>query len=86
VGQAVVLTDRSAFDGAPLVAWHWAFGDGQVGHGTPVTHAYSEAGSYTVTLSITDACGFASSVQVRNALLVLAPGETFYLPIVLRNW
>ncbi|MGD8623815.1 MAG: PKD domain-containing protein, partial [Anaerolineae bacterium] len=51
VGQTVVLTDRSAFDGASLVAWQWAFGDGQVGQGTPVTHAYSQTGSYSLTLS-----------------------------------
>jgi PKD repeat protein len=66
-----VLTDASTFDGAPLVGWQWDFGDGQGGYGTPVTHTYSETGSYSITLTITDGCGFSASTQVRNAVQVV---------------
>lgn len=54
---------------APIVAWDWDFGD--PGSGTQdtssaqdPTHTFSTAGSYTVTLRVTDANGFTSSTSV----------------------
>jgi len=41
----------------PIVSWNWSFGDGQTGAGTTITHAYSAAGSYTATLTVTDSSG-----------------------------
>jgi len=40
-----------------LASYAWDFGDGQTDSGVQVTHAYSEAGEYEVTLTVTDNCG-----------------------------
>ena len=67
---ALVETDRNIiFDGSKstgssvqnmtyaIVSWNWSFGDGTTGAGTTAVHAYSAAGSYTITLTVTDASG-----------------------------
>ena len=47
-----------------VVTYAWDFGDGTTGTGRTVTHAYSSASTYTVTLTVTDAYGrFTSAVQ-----------------------
>lgn len=54
---AEVVFDASASSapaGATLVAYRWDFGDGASGEGVIVTHTYSQAGSYTVQLTVTD--------------------------------
>lgn len=83
--SVVTFTDSSSSNGAPLVAWRWDFGDGEVGWGTPVTHSYGAPGSFTVTLAITDVCGFGQSLLVERALAVYT-GYNVYLPTVLRNY
>jgi len=49
-----------------IVSWHWDFGDGNsttVEMGEDVTHAYEEAGNYTVTLNLTDAVGHVTTTS-----------------------
>jgi PKD repeat protein len=56
-GQAVSLDASSSYHGRPdrsIVKYEWDFGDGTVGAGPQVTHAFSAFGSYTVTLTVTD--------------------------------
>ena len=50
-----------AFDGSQssdedgtIVSYSWDFGDGSIGSGVTVTHAYNEPGNYKVTLTVTD--------------------------------
>lgn len=40
-------------DGA-VVSYEWDFGDGSTGSGPMISHAFAAAGSYTVTLTVTD--------------------------------
>ncbi len=58
---AVVIGQAAAFDGSAssdpdgaVVSYHWDFGDGSAGTGATASHAYVSAGSYTVTLTVTD--------------------------------
>jgi len=91
VGAVVAFTDTSTTDGGPIVDWSWSFGDGQAGSGPQVTHAYDALGSFTVTLTITDACAITASIVAPDAVevspftvympLVMKPGR-IYLPVV----
>jgi PKD repeat protein len=66
----------STDDGDIAAAVHaWDFGDTGVGAGADVTHTYEEAGTYTVTLIVTDAQGLASAPATQQ-LTVQAPTST----------
>ena len=50
---------------------NWYFGDASVGSGTQISHTYSGAGSYDVTLVITDANGCSNFAEFPNLIDVL---------------
>lgn len=53
VGLAVNFTDMSA----SATSWLWDFGDGNTSTMQNPVHTYATDGSYTVCLTVTDACG-----------------------------
>jgi len=58
VGQEVVFEGNVIpATGLPPYTYTWDFGDGSSGTGQNVTHSYSEAGTYTYELTISDANG-----------------------------
>jgi hypothetical protein len=58
-----VTTPSSPFPPDPLGnSWNWNFGDGTLANGQNVTHTYSFANVYTVTLTVTTSQGCANSV------------------------
>lgn len=58
VGDPVTFNASSSFDPDGTIAnYAWDFGDGSLGNGMIVTHTYETAGSYNVTLTITDDSG-----------------------------
>ncbi|MEL6135378.1 MAG: gliding motility-associated C-terminal domain-containing protein, partial [Bacteroidota bacterium] len=52
------------------VAWYWEFGDGSISREQNPEHAFTEAGAYTVTLTITDANGCNNSISYGNFLII----------------
>jgi len=58
-----------------IVNYHWDFGDGNVTNtsGPIVTHSYATAGSYTITLIVTDADGRVSQPFSRQKLVSVRP-------------
>ncbi len=55
----------------------WDFGDGIIGNGQTITHSYTQSGSYTVSLIITDVQGCADTL-VKNLLIrVNGPAAAF---------
>ena len=54
INDIVQFTDESTDSDGTIVSWSWNFGDGTTSTLLNPTHQYSSAGTYTVTLTITD--------------------------------
>ena len=52
-----------------IVAYEWDFGDGSTGSGVTPTHTYTAAGTYTVSLTVTDDMG-ATDSTTRTATII----------------
>lgn len=67
-GQAphvITFDGRSSSDSdGSVVSYSWVFGDGTTGAESVMEHSYNVAGSFTVTLTVTDDKGKTSSVDV----------------------
>ena len=81
--ETVHFASTSTTDGPAIVGWGWDFGDQKAGSGKTVSHAYTDPGTYTVTLTITDTCGYTGTVAVPDAVTISE--YRVYLPIVVRN-
>jgi len=51
----------SAAQGHSVTGFAWDFGDGNTGSGSSVTHAYTRAGTYVITLTVRDDLGQSST-------------------------
>ncbi|HKV39214.1 MAG TPA: PKD domain-containing protein, partial [Blastocatellia bacterium] len=59
-----------------ITTYEWNFGDGADSKGTPssLSHTYSNPGSYTATLTVTDSTGLTASTTVSISASSAAPG------------
>lgn len=57
VGETLTFSGADSKDDGRIVSYAWDFGDGTTGSGEEVTHSYNAAGSYKVTLTVTDRNG-----------------------------
>jgi PKD repeat protein len=53
--------DSTTSNGATITEYDWNFGDGQTSTQADPTHTYGAAGTYTVSLTVTDSEGFTST-------------------------
>jgi len=72
--QSVQFTDTST--GSPT-SWHWTFGDSVFSELQNPTHSYSAAGTYTVTLTVTNAAGSNTTTKAITVSAVNAPSAGF---------
>ena len=64
VEQPVQFTDLSAPGPSPITQWRWDFGDGESSYERHPLHVYHNAGTFTVSLTVTNAYGFDEEVKV----------------------
>lgn len=79
-GLTVTFTDTSSVDSG-AIAWAWDFGDGATSPEESLAHTYAAEGTYTVTLTVTSACGntAATSQDVTVSASVTAPPTTIFM-------
>jgi hypothetical protein len=68
-----------------IVAYLWDFGDGGIGMGPTPTHTYSRAGSYTVSLIVSDDDGEMADAETTVEIIDVGPGPgswTVKLPLL----
>jgi len=75
VGSAVQFDGTGSFDpdGGAIVSYAWDFGDGTSGSGATPTHSYATAGTYSVSLTVTDDEGVTDTGTTSAAIAELGP-------------
>ncbi|HEX6165048.1 MAG TPA: PKD domain-containing protein, partial [Vicinamibacterales bacterium] len=63
VGAPVTFTSTSTDPDSPVLAHAWTFGDGGSSNAVNPTHTFAAAGTFTVTLTVTDPQLFTSTVS-----------------------
>jgi gliding motility-associated-like protein len=61
----------------PISSWYWDFGDGNYSNLENPTHNYTETGSYTINLLVTDTLGCSDTASY---LIEFDPEFTYYVP------
>ena len=81
--NAIVFTDNSIDDGThPITQWIWNWGDGNIDtlSSPPFSHAYTSAGSFTVSLKVSDNNGCSDSLTQATGLVISKPIAGFTSP------
>ncbi len=77
-GREVTFDGTGSFDpdGGSIVSYAWDFGDGNTGIGADPTNVYAVAGTYTVSLTVTDDEGEVSVPATTTASIALDEAPT----------
>lgn len=86
VGVTVTFDAGESTDNVGIVSYEWNFGDGTSGTGKTATHAYSNLGTYTATLTVKDSAGNTdtdtTTITVRSAETPSIPTETLLMWLI----
>ena len=88
INKQVSFIDSSKTNGVPITEWNWDFGDGtqQTFTTPPFSHAYSQTGSYTVSLTVKNNANCTDKFSINKAVLITSPSagfraDTLYCPL-----
>ncbi len=73
--STVQFTDTSETGSSPITTWHWDFGDGATSTLQHPEHIYTEAGVYTVSLTVSNDAGADVKTKTDFVFVVALPGE-----------
>lgn len=83
-GQQNRFTDNSTAPGSNIQTWNWNFNDGSTSTNPSPTKTYSNAGTYNVSLTVTNAAGCVSDPVINTVTVHLQPvidaGPSYTLP------
>lgn len=83
ISTTVAFTDTSTTNGSAISTWMWTFGDGVTSTLRNPSHVFDAEGAVTVTLTVTDTCGFGDTAM--TTFEVQPEGYTVFLPLVIRQ-
>jgi len=75
-GEAVLFDGSASTDDGTIVSYTWNLGDGRVRTGPRVFHSYDLAGTYRVTLTVTDDRGFTATSAPTDVVVAAADAPT----------
>ncbi len=76
-GLSCTFDASASTDDRGITAYGWTFGDGASGSGVTASHAFASAGTFTVTLVVTDTAG--QTGKAAQAVTVTAPTALVHL-------
>ncbi|MBB3167898.1 PKD domain-containing protein [Simiduia aestuariiviva] len=76
------FVDSSSDSDGSVVSWTWDFGDGNVSSAQHPSHTYAAAGSYSVTLTVTDDAGATASSTGNVSVAVQQPPNASFTTAV----
>jgi gliding motility-associated-like protein len=87
INSPVSFTDQSTPTGT-VTQWIWNFGDGnqQTYSSGPFTHAYTQTGIFSVSLTVKDNANCTDTILMPNSVVITSPkaefrADTFYCPL-----
>lgn len=75
-GDDIQFDASASTDDGQIVSYSWDFGDGRSGSGMRTTHSYDLAGTYRVTLTVTDNQGLRASTAPINVTVGVSGNPT----------
>jgi PKD repeat protein len=78
IAQNVAFSAAGSFDpDGTIASYAWNFGDGATGSGVTPTHAFASAGTYNISLTVTDNLGAQATANTTATITI--PGSEQYL-------
>jgi len=75
--EQISFDASNSYDPDGTISYNWDFGDGNTATGVTVSHAYSDNGSYSVTLTVTDNAGATDSAHATKTVMNRQPVASF---------
>jgi hypothetical protein len=84
IGPAPLTVTFSDFSTGEPTGWTWNFGDGGTSTEQNPVHTYTAIGTYTVTLTVSNAQG--EDTTAMPSYITVGDKRAIYLPLVMRQW
>jgi hypothetical protein len=72
-GESLSYAATASDSWSAVTGYSWSFGDGGTATGATVGHTYTTAGTYTVTMTATDAVGYAATQSATTSITAPPP-------------